>query len=107
MDKNLLENSMVGYKISKLEDTSYIYCPYIPLNSGLTDPIPDKVGPKEYLKRITKEFMSNQQGECNAVLTRKMKEKYPGNYRIEVTFNKSKLIFDDPKEETMFILKNS
>lgn len=70
-----------------------------------------QMSPWEYLENWAQ---SDRDYETSTAdwLSRKMKEKYPGNYRIVLAMSPKtwwdphpKIVFDDPAEETWFRLK--
>ena len=106
-----MDNPKLLYKIIREDTQAVFYCPYIPLitTSAAKD---GNMSYIDYLVSCLNRFYSlGQQGECETVITRMMKEMYPGNYKVKICDSlgkkKAKLIFEDPKDETLFLLKYS
>lgn len=100
-----------GYKGKILIDSGSIYAPYIPKIEKMTW--------QKYLQELQLKYASwtqlgqNKTGDGLSDATEMMREKYPGNYRVIEKYDSIKgkfvlkLEFDDPKEETFWLLRHS
>lgn len=99
-----------GYKGKISIDSGSIYAPYIPKIEKMTW--------QQYLQELqlrydTWDFIVYKTGNGLDDATDIMRERYPGNYRIikeyDIIKNKFvfKLKFNDPKEETFWLLRYS
>jgi len=97
-----------GYKGKILIDSGFVYAPYIPKIEKMTW--------QSYLQELQLRYASwthlfpNKTGDGLSDVTDMMRERYPGNYRVIEKYDSIKgrfvlkLEFNDPKEETFWLL---
>lgn len=99
-----------GYKGRIIVDMGAVYAPYNPF---------EKMTWQYYLQYLQLKYIGwthlgqNKAGDGLSDVTELMKERYPGNYQVIEKYDSIKgkfilkLEFDDPKEETIWLLRHS